>query len=57
MKAAVIKHQKELTILQQGRAWQLTLHDPRLDAMEGGECGRPDRAHARHRGGGAGGAG
>ena len=37
MKAAVIKHQKELTILQQGRAWQLTLHDPRLDAMEGEE--------------------
>ena len=33
----MIKHQKELTILQQGRAWQLTLHDPRIDAMEGEE--------------------
>ncbi len=37
LKAAVIKHQKELTILQQGRAWQLTLHDPRLDALESDE--------------------
>ncbi|MCP5416854.1 MAG: acetyl/propionyl/methylcrotonyl-CoA carboxylase subunit alpha [Chromatiaceae bacterium] len=37
LRAAVIKHQKELTILQQGRAWQLTLHDPRIDAMEGEE--------------------
>ena len=37
LKAAVIKHQRELTILQQGRAWQLTLHDPRLDAMVGEE--------------------
>jgi len=38
LKAAVIKQQKELTILQQGKAWHLTLHDPRLDAMEGEEA-------------------
>jgi len=38
LRAAVIKHQKELTILQQGQAWQLTLHDPRLDALEGEEA-------------------
>ena len=37
LRAAVIKHDRELTILQQGRAWLLTLYDPRLDAMEGEE--------------------
>ena len=37
LRAAVIKHDRELTILQRGRAWLLTLYDPRLDAMEGEE--------------------
>jgi len=37
LKAAVIKHERELTILLQGRSWQLTLIDPRLAAMEGEE--------------------
>lgn len=39
LKVAVIKHERELTILLQGRCWQLTLHDPRLAAMEGEESG------------------
>ncbi|MCW8920163.1 MAG: 3-methylcrotonyl-CoA carboxylase, partial [Sedimenticola sp.] len=34
-KVAVIRHDQELTILHQGRSWQLTLTDPRLDALEG----------------------
>lgn len=34
LKACVIKHDRELTILHQGRSWQLTVDDPRLDSME-----------------------
>ena len=34
-KVAVIKHDQELTILHQGRSWQINLTDPRLDALEG----------------------
>ncbi|MCP3869029.1 MAG: acetyl/propionyl/methylcrotonyl-CoA carboxylase subunit alpha [Gammaproteobacteria bacterium] len=35
LKAAVVRHGHELTILYQGKSWQLTSYDPRLDAMEG----------------------
>jgi 3-methylcrotonyl-CoA carboxylase alpha subunit len=37
LRAAVIRHDRELTILHQGRSWLLQLHDPRLDAMDGEE--------------------
>ena len=37
LRAAVIRHDRELTILHQGRSWLLQLHDPRLEAMEGEE--------------------
>ncbi|MCW8891201.1 MAG: acetyl/propionyl/methylcrotonyl-CoA carboxylase subunit alpha [Sedimenticola sp.] len=33
-KVAVIRHHQEITVLHQGRSWQLTLTDPRLDALE-----------------------
>lgn len=38
-KVAVIKHDQELTILHQGRSWQLALTDPRLEALEGEGAG------------------
>ncbi|AKH19412.1 acetyl/propionyl/methylcrotonyl-CoA carboxylase subunit alpha [Sedimenticola thiotaurini] len=38
-KVAVIKHDQELTILHQGRSWQLLLSDPRLEALEGEGAG------------------
>ncbi|MES9903339.1 MAG: acetyl/propionyl/methylcrotonyl-CoA carboxylase subunit alpha [Sedimenticola sp.] len=34
VRASTFKHDNELTILYQGRAWCLTLYDPRLDALE-----------------------
>jgi 3-methylcrotonyl-CoA carboxylase alpha subunit len=36
---AVIKHDQELTILHQGRSWQIALTDPRLEALEGEGAG------------------
>jgi len=40
LKAAVVRHGRELTILHDGKSWQMIRHDPRLDAMEGeGEGG------------------
>jgi 3-methylcrotonyl-CoA carboxylase alpha subunit len=39
LQVAVIKHGQELTILHQGRSWQLTLTDPRLEALEGEGAG------------------
>ena len=36
---AVIKHGQELTILHQGRSWQIELTDPRLEALEGEGAG------------------
>ena len=40
MKAVMVRHDAELTLLHQGRAWQMVLHDPRSDSMEGeGEGG------------------
>jgi 3-methylcrotonyl-CoA carboxylase alpha subunit len=35
----VIKHDQELTILHQGRSWQIALTDPRLEALEGEGAG------------------
>jgi len=35
LKASVVSQGQELSIVHQGRVWQLQIHDPRQDAMEG----------------------